>query len=157
MEERENIEEEMLEEVQYIVVKLGQESYGIKIDYVDNIVRMPRITRVPKSQPYFVGVINLRGEVVPVMSLRRRFGMEEDVYVGSTRIIIIKLEDQTLVGMIVDEVREVVDLDERMIESPNFKLSEENAVYFAGIGKNGDNLISLLDIESVVKGKKKHE
>ncbi|MBP3702615.1 MAG: purine-binding chemotaxis protein CheW [Lachnospiraceae bacterium] len=157
MEERENIEEEMLEEVQYIVVKLGQESYGIKIDYVDNIVRMPRITRVPKSQPYFVGVINLRGEVVPVMSLRRRFGMEEDVYVGSTRIIIIKLEDQTLVGMLVDEVREVVDLDERMIESPNFKLSEENAVYFAGIGKNGDNLISLLDIESVVKGKKKHE
>lgn len=157
MEERENIEEEMIEEVQYIVVKLGQESYGIKIDYVDNIVRIPRITRVPKSQPYFVGVINLRGEVVPVMSLRRRFGMEEDVYVGSTRIIIIKLEDQTLVGMIVDEVKEVVDLDERMIESPNFKLSEENAVYFAGIGKNGDNLISLLDIESVVKGKKKHE
>lgn len=157
MEELEIGTEEMLEEVQYIVIKLGQESYGIKIDYVDNIVRMPRITRVPKSQPYYVGVINLRGEVVPVMSLRRRFGMEEDVYVGATRIIIIKLEDQSLVGMIVDEVKEVVNLNETTIESPNFKLSEENAVYLAGIGKNGDNLISLLDIESVVKGKKKHE
>lgn len=157
MEELEIGTEEMLEEVQYIVIKLGQESYGIKIDYVDNIVRMPRITRVPKSQPYYVGVINLRGEVVPVMSLRRRFGMEEDVYVGATRIIIIKLEDQSLVGMIVDEVKEVVNLNETTIENPNFKLSEENAVYLAGIGKNGDNLISLLDIESVVKGKKKHE
>lgn len=157
MEELEIGTEEMLEEVQYIVIKLGQESYGIKIDYVDNIVRMPRITRIPKSQPYYVGVINLRGEVVPVMSLRRRFGMEEDVYVGATRIIIIKLEDQSLVGMIVDEVKEVVNLNETTIESPNFKLSEENAVYLAGIGKNGDNLISLLDIESVVKGKKKHE
>ena len=157
MEELEIGTEEMLEEVQYIVIKLGQESYGIKIDYVDNIVRMPRITRIPKSQPYYVGVINLRGEVVPVMSLRRRFGMEEDVYVGATRIIIIKLEDQSLVGMIVDEVKEVVNLNETTIENPNFKLSEENAVYLAGIGKNGDNLISLLDIESVVKGKKKHE
>ena len=157
MEELEIGTEEMLEEVQYIVIKLGQESYGIKIDYVDNIVRMPRITRVPKSQPYYVGVINLRGEVVPVMSLRRRFGMEEDVYVGATRIIIIKLEDQSLVGMIVDEVKEVVNLNETTIENPNFKLSEENAVYLAGIGKNGDNLISLLDIESVIKGKKKHE
>lgn len=157
MEELEIGTEEMLEEVQYIVIKLGQESYGIKIDYVDNIVRIPRITRVPKSQPYYVGVINLRGEVVPVMSLRRRFGMEDDVYVGATRIIIIKLEDQSLVGMIVDEVKEVVNLNETTIENPNFKLSEENAVYLAGIGKDGDNLISLLDIESVVKGKKKHE
>lgn len=157
MEELEIGTEEMLEEVQYVVIKLGQESYGIKIDYIDNIVRMPRITRVPKSQPYYVGVINLRGEVVPVMSLRRRFGMEEDVYSGATRIIIIKFEDQFLVGLIVDEVKEVVNLNETVIENPNFKLSEENALYLAGIGKDGDNLISLLDIESVVKGNKKHE
>lgn len=149
--------EEMLDEVQYIVVKLGQESYGIKIDYIDNIVRIPRMTRVPKSQPYYVGVINLRGEVVPVMSLRRRFGLEEDVYEGATRIIIVKLADQSMVGMIVDEVKEVVNLDETAIENPQFKLSEENAVYLAGIGKWGDNLISLLDIESVVKDKEKNE
>ena len=65
---------ESVEEVQYIVVKLGDEQYGIDISYVDNIVRMQRITRVPKSQHYYVGVINLRGEVVPIMSLRKRFG-----------------------------------------------------------------------------------
>lgn len=138
-------------EEQYIVIKLGEESYGIKIRLVDNIVRMQKITRVPKSSPYYVGVINLRGEVVPVMSLRRRFGFEDDVYANSTRIIITKLEDQSLIGMIVDEVREVVNLDETTIEKPTFKLSEENAVYLDGIGKSGETLISLLDIPRIVK------
>ena len=68
-----------VEEIQYIVVKLGDEQYGIDIRYVDNIVRLSKITRVAKSQPYYVGVINLRGEVVPIMSLRRRFGLLIDI------------------------------------------------------------------------------
>ncbi len=142
--------ENMIEEVQYIVIRIGDEHYGINISYVDNIVRMQRITRVPKSQPYYVGVINLRGEVVPVMSLRTRFDLEADVYSGATRIIILKLEDQSLVGVIVDEVREVVNLNPSTIETPSFKLDEKNAAYLAGIGKNGDSLISLLNIENVV-------
>lgn len=141
---------ENIEEIQYIVIRIGDEHYGINIGYVDNIVRMQRITRVPKSQRYYVGVINLRGEVVPVMSLRRRFDLEDDQYGGSTRIIILKLEDQSLVGVIVDEVREVVNLDPNTIETPSFKLDEKNATYLAGIGKNGENLISLLNIENVV-------
>lgn len=144
------LNEAVIEEVQYIVIRLGDEQYGINIGYVDNIVRMQRITRVPKSQPYYVGVINLRGEVVPVMSLRRRFELEDKEYSGATRIIILKLEDQSLVGVIVDEVREVVNLDPNTIETPSFKLDEKNAAYLAGIGKNGENLISLLNIENVV-------
>lgn len=142
--------ENAVEEIQYIVIRLGDELYGINIGYVDNIVRMQRITRVPKSQPYYVGVINLRGEVVPVMSLRKRFGLEADVYAGATRVIILKLEDQSLIGVIVDEVREVVNLDTENVETPSFKLDEKNASYLAGIGKNGDNLISLLNVENVV-------
>lgn len=144
------LNEAVIEEVQYIVIRLGDEQYGINIGYVDNIVRMQRITRVPKSQPYYVGVINLRGEVVPVMSLRRRFELEDKEYSGATRIIILKLEDQSLVGVIVDEVREVVNLDPDTVETPSFKLDEKNAAYLAGIGKNGENLISLLNIENVV-------
>ncbi len=144
------LNEAVVEEVQYIVIRLGDEQYGINIGYVDNIVRMQRITRVPKSQPYYVGVINLRGEVVPVMSLRRRFELEDKEYSGATRIIILKLEDQSLVGVIVDEVREVVNLDPNTIETPSFKLDEKNAAYLSGIGKNGENLISLLNIENVV-------
>lgn len=144
----------IVDEIQYIVVKLGDEKYGIDISNVDNIVRMQRITRVPKSQPYYVGVINLRGEVVPIMSLRRRFGLEDDVYSAATRIIIIRLEDQSMIGFVVDEVQEVVNLDPATIEKPAFKLDEENASFLAGIGKEGEELISLLDIVTVVEEKK---
>ena len=63
---------------QFIVVNLGNEQYGIDIKYVDNIVRMQRITRVPKAQPYFKGVINLRGEIMPVMSIRLKFNLDDD-------------------------------------------------------------------------------
>lgn len=142
---------ESVEEVQYIVVKLGDEQYGIDISNVDNIVRMTRITRVPKSQNYYVGVINLRGEVVPVMSLRKRFGVEDDVYTNATRIIIIRLEDQSMIGFVVDEVQEVVNLNTKTIEKPAFKLDEKKASFLAGIGKKEDeSLISLLDIVAVV-------
>ena len=62
---------------QYIVVQIGSEKYGIDISYVDNIVRMQKITRVPKAQEYFKGIINLRGEIVPVMSIRLKMGLED--------------------------------------------------------------------------------
>lgn len=154
MEEMMNAIDTVVDEIQYIVVKLGDEKYGINISNVDNIVRMQRITRVPKSQLYYVGVINLRGEVVPIMSLRRRFGLEDDVYNAATRIIIIRMEDQSMIGFVVDEVQEVVNLDPSTIEKPAFKLDEEKASFLAGIGKEGDELISLLDIVAVVEEKK---
>ncbi len=147
----ENVKTTSVSVVQYIVVKLGDEQYGIDIGFIDNIVRLQRITRVPKSQPYYVGVINLRGEVVPIMSLRRRFGLEDDSYASASRIIIIRLEDQSMIGFIVDEVKEVVNIDPATVEKPAFKLDEKNASYLAGIGKNGESLISLLDIEAVVE------
>lgn len=142
---------EIIDEIQYIVIKLGDEQYGIDIGLVDNIVRLQRITRVPKAQNYYVGVINLRGEVVPIMSLRRRFGLDDDQYLSASRIIIIRLEDQSLIGFIVDEVREVVNIDPTTVEKPAFKLDEKNASYLAGIGKKEESLISLLDISAVVQ------
>ena len=95
---------------QYIVVELGNEQYGIDIQYIDNIVRMQRITRVPKAQTFFKGVINLRGEVIPVMSLRLKFDFEEEEVTGKTRILIIKPDSQASVGIIVDAVKEVLTL-----------------------------------------------
>lgn len=135
---------------QYIVVSLGQEQYGIDIQYIDNIVRMQRITRVPKAQKYFKGVINLRGEIIPVMSLRLKFDLEEDEYTNASRIIIIKLEPQSAVGIIVDEVREVVTLSDDSVEKPNYDNADEKISYLSGIGKHGDNLISLLNIAGVI-------
>lgn len=135
---------------QYIVVSLGTEQYGIDIKYVDNIVRQQRITRIPKAQPYFRGVINLRGEIIPVMSIRTKFGLEDDVFTSATRIIIIKLEPQSAIGIIVDEVKEVVTLSTDEIEKAAADSSDEKSQFLSGIGKNGDSLISLLNIAGVI-------
>ena len=138
-----------LESKHYIVVNIGKEQYGIDIKYVDNIVRMQRITRVPKAQHYFKGVINLRGEIIPVMSIRLKFGLELDDYNNATRIIIVKLDAQSAIGIIVDEVKEVVTLDESMISKVNTEIDEKNN-YLIGVGKHGDGLISLLNIQGVI-------
>ncbi len=135
---------------QYICVKLGDEQYGIDIQYVDNIVRMQKITRVPKAQSYFKGVINLRGEIVPVMSLRLKFDLEPDAYSNATRIIIIKLEQQASVGVIVDEVREVVTLEDSCIDKPTYDGADGKSMYISGVGKHGEELISLLNIADVI-------
>ena len=140
---------------QYIVVELGNEQYGIDIQYIDNIVRMQRITRVPKAQTFFKGVINLRGEVIPVMSLRVKFELDPDEFTGKTRILILKFEPQAAVGVIVDEVREVVTLDADQIEKVSYNPNDEKSMFLSGIGKNNDNLISLLNIEGIIVEKEK--
>ena len=142
-----------IESKQYIVVKIGNEQYGIDIQYIDNIIRMQRITRVPKAQNYFKGVINLRGDIVPVMSLRLRFHLEADEYTNSTRIIILKLEPQYAVGVIVDEVKEVITISDSLIEKMNTNGVDENSIYLTGVGKHEDNLISILNISGVINGK----
>lgn len=135
---------------QYIVVRLGEEQYGIDIRYVDNIVRMQHITRVPKVASYIRGVINLRGEVIPVMSIRLKMGLPEDVEVKSTRIIILKHEQHGTIGIIVDEVKEVVTLTTDCIEKMAYDGNENKSHFISGIGKNGEELISLLDLNSVL-------
>lgn len=140
---------EELEQKQYIVVKLGSEQYGIDIQYVDNIVRMQRVTRVPKAQPYFKGVINIRGEVIPVMSLRIKFGLEPDEFKNATRILIIKIEPQAAIGMIVDEVKEVIALSEDSIDKVAGG-NDERSLYLSGVGKQPNGLVSLLNVPAVV-------
>ncbi|MCI6498598.1 chemotaxis protein CheW [Lachnospiraceae bacterium HCP1S3_C3] len=135
---------------QFIVVELGAEYYGIDISNVDNIVKMQSITRVPKSQEYFNGVINLRGEIVPVMSLRRKFNLDDDEFTDKTRIIILKPEQQEPIGVIVDMVKEVVTLTEDNIEKISVDTKDDKAKYLNGVGKNGDILISILNIANVI-------
>ena len=134
---------------QYIIVELGNEQYGIDIQYIDNIVRMQRITRVPMAQSYFKGVINLRGEVIPVMSLRLKFDFEEDVFTGKTRILIVKPDFQASVGIIVDNVKEVLELDNDMIDKVAKDVNDERAAYLSGVGRNGEGLISILNIAEI--------
>ena len=103
------IESQEVETKQYIVVQIGNEKYGIDIRYIDNIVRMQKITRVPKAQSYFKGVINLRGEIVPVMSIRKKMGLEDDVITDASRIIILKVEEKGSLGVVVDQVWRRID------------------------------------------------
>ncbi|MBQ8946154.1 MAG: chemotaxis protein CheW [Lachnospiraceae bacterium] len=133
--------------VQYIVVKLGNERFGINISYVDNIVRMTRMTRVPEVAPYIKGVINLRGEVVPVMSTRIKMGLEPDVETNATRIIILKFEQQGFIGCIVDAVNEVVTLSTDSIEKVK---DSDGDTFVQGVGKTEDGLISVLDLDALI-------
>ena len=142
------IETDLVETKQYIVVQIGNEKYGIDINFIDNIVRMSKITRVPKVQSYFKGVMNLRGEIVPVMSIRKKMGLLDDVITDASRIIIIKLEEKGSIGIIVDEVREVITLNMAEVEKQTAKDS-----FINGIGKNGDELISLFEINAIVEEK----
>lgn len=136
--------------MQFIVIKLGDEQYGINIRYIDNILRMQNITRVPKVAPYLKGVINLRGEVIPVMSVRIKMGLPVDEITKSSRIIILKMEQQGTIGVIVDEVKEVVTLDETQIEKVSYDSKDEKDNFISGIGKYEGGLISLLDLNLVV-------
>lgn len=138
---------------QYIVIQMGVEQYGIDIQYIDNIVRMQHITRVPKVPSYLKGVINLRGEVIPVMSLRMKMGYGEDEFTKNTRIIILKLEQHGTIGIIVDEVKEVVTLDNGSIEKMAYDSKDEKSNWLTGVGKFQGQLISLLDLNAVVAEK----
>ena len=143
-------EQETETAVQYIVVRIGNEQYGINIKYIDNIVRNQKITRVPKTQTYYKGVINLRGEIIPVMSIRLKLGLEDDEFTDKTRIIIVKSEGATI-GVIVDQVREVVTLDDDNTEKIT-RTSRDDAAsgYISSIGKSKGELISLLDIVGLI-------
>lgn len=134
---------------QYIVTQLGEEQYGIDIKLISNIVRMQKITRVPKVSPYIRGVINLRGEVIPVISLRLKMGLADDEITKKTRIIILTLEQHESIGVLVDEVKEVVTLDEEHVEKVSYD-KDDKAKFLSGVGKYDDKLISLLEIQSVL-------
>ena len=134
---------------QYIVTQLGEEQYGIDIKLISNIVRMQKITRVPKVSPYIRGVINLRGEVIPVISLRLKMGLSDDEITKKTRSIILTLEQHESIGVLVDEVKEVVTLDEEHVEKVSYD-KDDKAKFLSGVGKYDDKLISLLEIHSVL-------
>lgn len=136
---------------QFIVVNIGIEQYGIDIKYVDNIVRMQKITRVPKAQKFFRGVINLRGEIVPIMSIRRKFELDDDEITDKTRIIILKPEQQEPIGIMVDQVKEVLSLEAENIEKIQSDQKDEKSKYINAVGKYNGNLISILNINGVIE------
>lgn len=134
-----------------VVFKLDEEEYGVDILQVKEIIKLLDITRVPKA-PWFVeGVINLRGSVIPVINLRKRFNINHLNSGGKDcRIIVVMIEDIT-VGVIVDSVNEVLRLNGIDIEPPPEMTGNIESSYLKGIGKIAERLITLLDLEQLIK------
>ena len=138
----------------YLFFRIGKESYGIGIRYVIEIIELQTISLVPDLPDYVKGVINLRGKVIPIVDLRLRFDMEERAYDNRTCIIITEV-DHILVGCLVDTVEEVMEILEKNIEPPpKFKTISGRDQYISGMGKVGDAIKILIDVEKIVRDEK---
>lgn len=141
----------MENEFQLVVFKLGQEEYAVDIQYVQEIIRLLHITRVPKA-PYFIeGVVNLRGNIIPVVNLRKRFGVPQVPTDENTKIVILKV-DGIEAGIIVDGVSEVLRLPETAVEPPPKVTENINQDYLEGIGKLEDRLFMFLEPKKIIGG-----
>ena len=147
-----NLSDELLEDTQkdkYLSFKLGDEDYGISIEYVTEIIVMQRITEVPNTPEFVEGVINLRGKVIPVINIRTRFGLDSREYDDRTCVVVVN-HDEVTVGMIVDTVNEVVDIPENSVDPPPQKHSGIDNNYISGLGKIGNEVKILLDVKNVL-------
>ena len=143
-------EEEDTQANKYMFFRIGTESYGIGIRHVIEIVELQRISAVPDMPAYVKGVINLRGKVIPVVDLRLRFSMEERVYDDRTCIVVSEIDGVSL-GFIVDTVEEVLEIPENQVEpAPRFRTVSGKERYIAGMGKVGEHVKILLDVEKLV-------
>ena len=135
-------------ELQLVVFMIGNEEYGVEISEVQEINRMIEITRIPRAPKFVEGVINLRGKVIPVIDLRKRFGMDKKEYDKNSRIIVVEI-DEKMVGMIVDAVTEVLRITSDNIEPPPPIVAGIGSEYLRGVGKLNDRMLILLDLAKV--------
>lgn len=143
------MEKSTVTDVKVIVFQIENEEYAVPVDQVGSIERVQAITRVPQTENFVKGIINLRGVVIPVIDLRLRFGMSEISYTESTRIIIIH-SDQVEVGLIVDSANDVIDLSAEMIEPAPEVIGTVNVDYISGVAKIDKRLLILLDLHKIL-------
>lgn len=148
----------------FMTFKLADEEYGLEILKVREIIGMMEITRVPRTKPYIRGVINLRGKVHPVVDLRLKLGMEQTEATDQTVIIVVQFSSATqdhVMGIIVDEVLEVLNITDEQIEPPpDFGAGTLDSDFILGVGKAAERVIFLLDIGKVLgaeEGEKESE
>lgn len=133
------------DEFQLVVFELGDERYGLDIDSVYEIIRHQPVTAVPQAPSFVEGVINLRGRIIPVVDLRRRFGMMSGTLTKASRIVVCEAAG-TRVGLVVDGVSEVLMVNNESVEQTPDVAAGYDANYLRGIAKLGDRLVILLDL-----------
>ncbi len=135
----------------YMTFKSGNEYFGLKIQYVNEIIQIQAITMVPETEDYIKGLINLRGKIVPVIDVRLRFGQDAFEYNDRTCIIVIQVNDM-MVGLIVEKIADVVEIkDSDILPPPTISRADQgNRKYIYGIGKVGDSVKLLLDPDKLL-------
>jgi purine-binding chemotaxis protein CheW len=134
--------------LQLVGFHVGGEEYGLDILRVQEIIRLQELTRVPNSHESMDGVMNLRGKIIPVVALRKRFGLEQVPPDKHNRIVVVELQDAVL-GLIVDSVSEVLRIPAATVEPPPH-LGKVKQEYVSGVGKLDDRLLILLDVDRLM-------
>ncbi len=134
---------------QLVTFSIGSEEFGVDILKVVEIIRIMDITKVPRAPAFVEGVINLRGLVIPIIDLRRRFGLAVKPMDQETRIIVIEINGMT-VGFVVDSVSEVLRIPASTVEPPPPVVAGLDSDYISGVGKLADKLLILLDLDKLL-------
>lgn len=135
--------------LQLVTFRVASEEFGIDILSVQEIIRTMEITKVPRAPMIVEGVINLRGKVIPIIDLRKKFGLESKPHDSKTRIIVVDLRGM-VVGFVVDEVSEVLRIPSSTVEPPPAIVSGIDSEYIDGVGKIEDRLLILLDLDRLL-------
>ena len=135
--------------LQLVTFRLGEEEFGVKILVVNEIIRLVQITQVPNAPSFIEGVINLRGKVIPIIDLRRRFGLAPKAHDKNTRIIVIEINN-IIVGFVVDAVSEVLRIPASTVEPPPPVVAGVDSDYISGVGKLQDRLLIMLDLDKLL-------
>ncbi|SDN28389.1 purine-binding chemotaxis protein CheW [Desulfonauticus submarinus] len=153
MKENTKREKEIL---QLVTFGIGEEEFGVDILKVQEIIRMLNITKVPNAPDFVEGVINLRGKVIPILDLRKRFKLKAKEYDKNTRIIVIEINN-TVVGFVVDAVFEVLRIPKDTVEPPSPVVAGVDSEYISGVGKLDNRLLILLDLDKLLTHKEQEE
>jgi len=134
---------------QFISFSVGEEEYGLELLRVKEVIRVRQITRLPKAPSFVKGIINLRGDVIPIIDLRDKFGLEAKEATATTRVIVVEVEAK-LMGMVVDSASQVVRIPADQIDPPPPVLGGFSQEFITGVGKVDDRLIILLNSDAVL-------
>lgn len=143
-------------ENQLVIFELAGEQYGVGIETVESIIKLQTITRVPHAPKFVEGVTNLRGVVLPVIDLRKRFGLELEAATKDSRIVVVEVNG-IKVGMIVDAVTEVLRIQDEQIEPPSPMIASLDSTFIRGIAKVEKRLVILLDLSKILSAQEQEK
>ncbi|WZL74683.1 chemotaxis protein CheW [Clostridiaceae bacterium 35-E11] len=141
-------------EKQYVIFKLGNEAYGVDIMNVKEICEYKESVRVPNTPKFIDGIINLRGDITPIVNLKKRFDLEDTGINSDTRVIVIGIKNKQ-VGFVVDEASQVLRISEENIEPAPDLITGVDKKYITGVGKLEDKIVLLLDLEYILTDEEK--